>query len=241
MLKWSDAIYVNGRSLKGVGAAFVNAYEEAVIKQLWTISQRRTGQLVLREVEQSGRKLEIRPAPSLLDAEANPKNAQHPWKVDPKDGLVCAVVADSVLEYSPGSLPPGFFMPVFIATHPFYRADDTLVHELFHKARMMQGILCVKTRTDAWDNDEEFYAIFVTNIYLSECYRDHQLRASHKPVFEVLKTNSADFHTKYQMEIFRLKQTMQPFFAALATIPCQFNPAREEVKHAKCMTQRVCV
>jgi hypothetical protein len=47
--------------------------------------------------------------------------------------------------------------------------DDQLLHELVHALREMRGELNqIPTDDKAWDNEEEFFAILVTNIYLSE-------------------------------------------------------------------------
>jgi hypothetical protein len=47
--------------------------------------------------------------------------------------------------------------------------DDTLVHELVHALRDMRGqSLQIPTRSKEYDNEEEFFAILVQNVYASE-------------------------------------------------------------------------
>lgn len=47
--------------------------------------------------------------------------------------------------------------------------DDTLVHELVHALRDVRGqLLQVPTRSKNYDNEEEFFAILVQNVYASE-------------------------------------------------------------------------
>ena len=47
--------------------------------------------------------------------------------------------------------------------------DDTLLHELVHSLREMQGKFTqYPTRTKGYDNEDEFFAILVQNIYASE-------------------------------------------------------------------------
>lgn len=50
---------------------------------------------------------------------------------------------------------------------PGYRADEVLLHELAHAARNMGGLNC-DAELDRYDNENEFFAILVANIYLSE-------------------------------------------------------------------------
>lgn len=51
--------------------------------------------------------------------------------------------------------------------------DDVLVHELMHGLRMMEGLVLSTemgsdSETDRFENKEEFYALLVANIYVSE-------------------------------------------------------------------------
>ena len=47
--------------------------------------------------------------------------------------------------------------------------DDMLVHELVHSLREMRGQFnCVPTRTTGYENQEEYFAILLQNIYASE-------------------------------------------------------------------------
>jgi hypothetical protein len=58
-------------------------------------------------------------------------------------------------------------------------ADAVLVHELVHAIRMMYGrLLRVPTFDQLYDNDEEFFAVLVANIYMSEKGKT-RLRANH--------------------------------------------------------------
>jgi hypothetical protein len=47
--------------------------------------------------------------------------------------------------------------------------DDTLVHELVHSLREMRGQFTLfPTRTKGYDNEEEYFAVLIQNIYASE-------------------------------------------------------------------------
>jgi hypothetical protein len=57
--------------------------------------------------------------------------------------------------------------------------DYQLLHELVHAVREMRGQLqMVPTVNKEWDNQEEFFAILIANIYLSETGKRY-LGASH--------------------------------------------------------------
>jgi hypothetical protein len=57
--------------------------------------------------------------------------------------------------------------------------DDVLIHELFHALRVMQAKFNpVPTEDSHQDNEEEWLAILITNIYMAE-KGDYPLRASH--------------------------------------------------------------
>lgn len=58
--------------------------------------------------------------------------------------------------------------------------DDLLVHELVHALRMLRGQSdCIPTRQEDYDNEEEFFAVLVANIYVSEKGNATALRANH--------------------------------------------------------------
>jgi hypothetical protein len=58
--------------------------------------------------------------------------------------------------------------------------DNVLVHELTHALRYMRGLInMVPTLDKAYDNEEEFFAILVANIYMSETGRTMFLASHH--------------------------------------------------------------
>lgn len=62
------------------------------------------------------------------------------------------------------------------ASLPGYHADEVLFHELVHATRDMAGLSC-PTEMDRYDNLNEFFAIVITNIYLSEKKSDRLVGA----------------------------------------------------------------
>jgi hypothetical protein len=112
---------------------------------------------------------------------------------------------------------------------PPYRADEVLLHELFHKTRQAAGKACTLNTSNEWDNREEFYAIMVTNILRSE-RGAALLRGSHRPKFDPLLMDEVDFAKQYLMALFDLKKEMQRLWLRLATVPGRFNPIREWIR-----------
>ena len=62
------------------------------------------------------------------------------------------------------------------AALPGYRADEVLFHELVHATRDMAGVAC-PDEIDRYDNLNEFFAIVICNIYLSEKKSDRLVGA----------------------------------------------------------------
>jgi hypothetical protein len=64
--------------------------------------------------------------------------------------------------------------------HAARMPDNVLVHELVHALRYMRGVLnMVPTLDKEYDNEEEFFAILVANIYMSETGRTLFLASHH--------------------------------------------------------------
>jgi hypothetical protein len=53
--------------------------------------------------------------------------------------------------------------------------DEVLFHELVHASRQLRGVMLMSPLTGGWGNEEEYLAIIITNLYLSE--KDKSLRA----------------------------------------------------------------
>jgi hypothetical protein len=111
--------------------------------------------------------------------------------------------------------------------------DEVLLHEMVHALRHMQGKSNPIPTEDAlrkYDNEEEFLAIVVSNVYMSAKNKT-QLRADHwgfKALDSALTTSAgflADPGNFKLMNIYKL--VWQPTFWLLHTVPATFNPFRE--------------
>jgi hypothetical protein len=106
--------------------------------------------------------------------------------------------------------------------------DSVLLHELLHALRQIQGLWLPTRMGNHFDNQEEFLAIMVANLYLSEngnttrCIADHQ-RGFHP----LLLTDSAAFANTYSPQLSRFKMDMSGrFWDGLCGVRCAFNPIR---------------
>jgi hypothetical protein len=132
-----------------------------------------------------------------------------------------------------------------------YQPDDVLFHELVHALRMLNGQLLARAvpaksyrglmMAPAFKSIEEFCAVLVTNMYVSEQGRGiYAIRLTHGDaaagMFENF-TNAGDYESAskyltdggiyywvYKEEIDMLSQQMPAFTADLAKVKCDWNP-----------------
>jgi hypothetical protein len=124
---------------------------------------------------------------------------------------------------------------------PASQPDDILVHEMVHGLRMMQGVFD-QTPTGpqdrGYDNDEEFFAILMSNIYVSEkkgptavLRKDHH---GHQ-VLPAAESDSDGFLLNNMENLFWIRYLYpqeQAFFHSVASNPmATFNPIREYVTY----------
>jgi hypothetical protein len=124
---------------------------------------------------------------------------------------------------------------------PGLEPDEVVYHEMVHAFRMMTGTIYRMPVNQGYENEEEFLAIVLTNIYMSE-KKAPALRARHQPpntaLFEPDKfldnSQNVNLPPIYLIERFRLNNPMlYAKFAAITKTSAAFNPVREfEVRRA---------
>jgi hypothetical protein len=127
---------------------------------------------------------------------------------------------------------------------PASRPDEVLFHELVHACRELRGVLYRSGVNGGFDNEEEYLAVVIDNIYLSEKGQT-QLRASHYG-HTILKDPDkfldANIDLKPRMLLERLRLSQGTLFDSLAHIgpdmlrPAKFNPVwqyNEELRQGK--------
>ena len=136
--------------------------------------------------------------------------------------------------------------------------DDALVHELMHGLRMMSGLLLTNqmednSQTARYENTEEFYALLVANIYVSELNkksgRGQKLRGniSAPNKFVSLTPDEAISQSFYQSHkdlIDRLSKEMIGLChgggqKGLMSVPADFNPIRDSEKFQEDLRMRM--
>jgi hypothetical protein len=123
------------------------------------------------------------------------------------------------------------------------RADQVLLHELVHAIRFIRGQNVTYGLGHHFDNWEEFFAVLVEDIYLSELHRP--VRRGHQGV-GTRPGNPASFATRpghggpaarnvldqeYAHLIEQFIRSDPALSADLAAVPSQFNPIRDHLPH----------
>jgi hypothetical protein len=131
------------------------------------------------------------------------------------------------------SRPPG----------PGMDADEVLFHELVHATRQLAGVVYFMPVDKNYDNEEEYLAIMLSNIYIRNKNKGAQLRADHDsgifldPDHFLDNVQRVNLAPRMLLERFRLQQLL--FFNDLAKIDpsvASFNPVwqyNEELKSGR--------
>jgi hypothetical protein len=226
-------------------------YEDLVGSVFLTLSRSKVGRLLIDLAIRSNRSLTIRALPGQLQA-----------LTGAAPGAPAGGARDTVIRYSPetwwfqdsypslnGSpLAPGGPMPSVcsVPIDPGYlvNCDDVLLHEMVHAVRLMRGFWRSGQTMTHFDSVEDFYAVLIANMYLSEIGREVALRSDHNILFHPLRqiapavwldpravvrlpvrnrTGPWDDH-EYQLDL--LRQEMPDLYLGLASVPCRWNPVR---------------
>jgi hypothetical protein len=126
-------------------------------------------------------------------------------------------------------------------TGPGTRADEVLLHELVHACRDMRGVRYRLGVNKHMDNEEEFLAVVITNIYLSEKGQT-DLRASHRG-YTILRDPDKfldQTHINLQPRVLleRLRLAQFTLFQSLTEIDAPFNPVRQYDAERKAAAKR---
>jgi Effector protein len=128
---------------------------------------------------------------------------------------------------------PDNYTEACIKRGPSSQPDEVLLHEMVHALRMMQGQYNkVPTKNAFYDDEEEFLAIVIANVYTSQKDAAALLRGNHhdhERLWPPLNTSAgfiADKDNYNVLQIYRL--TWLPTFTNLAMLVTpKFNPFRE--------------
>jgi hypothetical protein len=110
---------------------------------------------------------------------------------------------------------------------PGSEADEVLFHELIHGLRHMAGVNARDNKLDNnFDNEEEFVAVALSNIYLAEKGRKF-LRADHADFKPMAQPENFLKIPQNKRILLKFKGEQRAFFDELAKIPAKkawWNP-----------------
>jgi len=114
------------------------------------------------------------------------------------------------------------------------QADEVLFHELVHAMRQIRGLIYLGIPRDGFQNEEEFIAILLTNIYSSETHRPP--RSNHVDLRCEADDTDAAFlpeltpPTYRSLTIGKLILQQKEIALEIGTVPADFNPIRQYYK-----------
>jgi len=108
-----------------------------------------------------------------------------------------------------------------------FRADDALFHECVRAYRQTLGVWR-NIAMPQWTNREEFYAVMMTDIYLSVGRRDFDRRGNYDRTFTAMASSLGDaaFYRTYASELNQFRSDAIRFCAKIVAMALGWNPLR---------------
>jgi hypothetical protein len=196
------------------------AYEGAIKRIiLQELNIRQTARIILMAIRDIGSVVEVRPS-LRRGCNADTK----------KDG-------DGVLiRFSPGYFPPGGKCNVDPVSHlaqPAGSAAEVLFHELIHAFRLVSGkfVNARIPKLPAYDEEDDFYAVVITNIFISETDPNRPLRESHQgheplPVYRATDEGFLTIDANWEY-VTKFIHDHPEVSKQLRDVPSAFNPVRK--------------
>jgi hypothetical protein len=141
----------------------------------------------------------------------------------PLNGSGTGTGTNATIYYRPEAW--GVFGTASDSTAPSNRPDEVLLHEMVHAARDMKGVSYLLPMAKGYENEEEFLAIVITNVYLSE--KGQTALAANHISSDVLKDPNKlldDPILGVRYTFWRFAKHEPNFFGALARVQADFNP-----------------
>jgi hypothetical protein len=210
-------------------------YKKKVKSRLNQIKGRRTGSALLGEIAATGRTLRIVPyrgpgvnaetAPSVERDWSGATARGKPIDYQDKNGDIgTGAGANATIFFAPDLYTRS------VMRRPAKGPDESLFHEMVHASRIMRGVFDRVPVDREYDDEEEYLAIALTNIYLSEKGQWSFRGNHHRPDRRLEGSDASHFLDNPQhasmppVTLMKNFQTSQPdFYRALAHLP---NPPR---------------
>jgi Effector protein len=207
--------------------ADMERYRAEVKSRLNQIKARQTGLALLAEIRATTRRLRIEPFHGKVvnarlhsrvlgsvygTAEGKRINYRNPEdrRVGKGGG------ADSLIQFTPGMWSGSIML------HAANAPDEVLFHELVHASREMRGVMDFVPVNSRWDDQEEYLAGILTNIYLSE---KGQTIFSGGHDFSSVSSDEANRNPPVTL-LENFKNSQPDFYRAVAHLP---NPPRHNL------------
>lgn len=221
------------------------AHERWITKILNRFLRYLTGQALMAEVQRAKHTVSIFPQKGNSDAGEIP---DHEVPGTEKDELLrdshgaakspklkgTGLGSDAEIQFSPGKWSR---LVGSSGLHgPGANADEVLFHEMVHSSRDLNGKASLIAVNKKFDNEEEFLAIVIDNIYLSEkgqtdLVRNHSFQDQPKALRHPEKfLDDPTINPKPRVLLERFRKRQHLFFQSLATIKpaaAKFNPVRQ--------------
>lgn len=141
-------------------------------------------------------------------------------------GFGSGIGTSTVVRYNPSRWLPDVSSVFPSMPRPTVRNDraEVLLHEVCHGLRQMLGLETGRRMPNGLENDEEFFAILVTNIHSSQ--RSRPLGGSHG-AGELRQPDSWLTDPVFRATIQRFRRQMPNFTARMAQVGAHFNPFRD--------------
>jgi hypothetical protein len=217
------------RLLRQAYQADMDRYKVDVKSRLNQIKARRTGLALLAEINATRRQLRIQPFHGeginawvevrMLGSVYGTAEGKRINYLDPEDRRVGkGGGADSPIKFTPGL----FTGSMMVA--PSFAPDEVLFHEMVHASREMRGVLDRVPVDRGYDDQEEYLAVILTNIYLSEkgqtVFRgDHRLGKIYSNEEDILLSNPQHVSMSPVTLLENFKSSQPDFYRALAHLP----------------------
>jgi len=210
------------------------AFEQEIHKLLVTIDEdKAVGQRILKSISPWMRTIMIAPGTTIV---ARPLKGA--------DALPQGFTHDKLTGTGKGTEGLVFVNPSHLnmASGPAAQKDAILLHEIVHAIRVTHGLLQQKPMA-VYDDLEEFYAVMLTNMYISSKYPgkplrgDHRMTPLHKPGYsdKVIGLMSSPgleenklyyFCMHHREELLKLTQEIESLTFGIRDAKCRFNPMR---------------
>ncbi len=211
-----------------------DAFEQEIHKLLQTIDENtEVGARILKGISPWMRSIMIAPGTDILarplrGADALPQGFTHNNLTGTGRGT------EGLVFINPAQLR--------MASGPAAQKDAIVLHEIIHAIRVTHGLLQQRPMA-VYEDLEEFYAVTLTNMYISSAYPgkplrgDHGMTPLHKPGYTnkviglmsnpgLIEGNLYYFCMQNREDLLKLTKEMEALTFSLRDAKCRFNPIR---------------